>query len=675
MDIDFSVLKRDTVQVLPDAKTQVLPDFFAITQRGQLLEPWGTRARELQLRRASRQEYLWAVQGAFAGIMKRIASTPWEVKGPANVSDTAKAYYRQRAKEANLATPGKQPEDIEYWQAFLRQADFGRGWGSFVKKGQDFLRQDGGWYWEIIAPGDPMRPPTGLPTGLAYLDSLRCVPTGDPEYPVYYYDKYGKLHKMHHTRVVQLVDMPDGDEYIPGYGLCALSRAISIANREVLMGRYIETMLDDEPPPGIIVAKGMTKGVRDSALNAYYEEQSRDEKPPYGKVLWFYGMDRDAAPELESVPFSVAPEKFDFKTYTELDINALALAIGVDVQELWQLTGGSLGSGAQSEILQQKSRGKTIGDLLTSMERAINDILPEDYTFEFKKRDAQEETEAATNAGAWANAVSAMGSNLSMEESRLLLANTVEQVREAITDEKGQIQRRDDLDVQEPVDLTATDDAQVGEGSQATSGQPTAQAAPNTSTLPQADVEKAYQSTLLDFEGAFEDLVSGALKGDIARGRFAIVSRAILRRYGMDAMKDGLHDGGIEGEDLDADDRATFTVWLAENSGHLSDFADRIYKTDTRMTPPARAEAWGNKSLRDIYQKGLISADANSMREWVLGTTEAHCSTCLRLNGQRHRLKQWAEKGLLPGSDLLDCGGFNCDCKLQKTKARGRGKY
>ncbi|MGA0506735.1 hypothetical protein ACO2WS_26100, partial [Escherichia coli] len=67
----------------------------------------------------------------------------------------------------------------------LRQADFGRGWGSLISKVLlDYLRQDGGGFIEVIAPGNPLKAPTAPATGLAYLDSLRCLPTGDPEYPV-----------------------------------------------------------------------------------------------------------------------------------------------------------------------------------------------------------------------------------------------------------------------------------------------------------------------------------------------------------------------------------------------------------------------------------------------------------------------------------------------------------
>jgi hypothetical protein len=83
---------------------------------------------------------------------------------------------------------------------------------------------------------------------------------------------------------------------------------------------------------------------------------------------------------------------------------------------------------------------------------------------------------------------------------------------------------------------------------------------------------------------------------------------------------------------------------------------------------------WYNKSIAPAYQSALLSADKNGMYEWALGKAE-HCSDCLRLNGQRHRMRDWKRKGLLPQSDVLECGGFNCKCSLNKVNAKARGNY
>lgn len=672
--------QRDTIQKLPDAQTNDnTTGFFALMHRGPLLSAWGTRLRETELRRVYRHDYNWMVQGAFSGLLKRLASTPWEIKGPEDISGTELKFYEQAFKTFGRSAPQTSRPDTEYWQEIIRQADFGRGWSSFIKKGVDYLRQDGGWYWEIIAPGNTLKEPTGPASGIAHLDSVRCIPTGDPEFPVVYIDRDNNKHILHNSRVVHLVDMPDGDESRPGYGLCALARAISITHRQILMGRYIEQHLDDKPPPGIVSASGITRQERDRAASVYREEQDRDDRPIWGRQLWFFGADVGNQARLETTTFSVAPEKFDFKTYTEIDIDALALALGVDRQDLWQLTGGNLGSGTQSEILSQKSRGKALGDLMASIERAINDILPENYQFEFKFRDEQEDETRANIASTWASTVQTAGSHLTDDEARRLLANQIEAIHEAITDEKGQIVRRDDLDVQgiSNADIQAQQDQQQPP---ANAPQQERQRAMGEGVDRQRNVgvvvdAKDFQATRLSFEIDVSDLIGAAIDRELEKRRAGTVLRALLNRHGKQAMLDGLEKGGVDTELLEGDDLSTFTLWLAEQSTFVSKLMDELYKDPApNIDPDVRAGMWANKSLIEIYQQGILSADRNGLYEWVLGDTE-HCADCLRLAGQIHRFKDWSRTGWLPQADHLECHGYNCQCKLVKTSGRARGRF
>lgn len=662
---ELDTLRKETIQVLPDATKEAPTGFFAQTWRGPLLPPVGTLERQFALRRISRGDYMPAWQGAQSGVMNKTASTSWEISGPPTSTPRTKAFFRDCAKVANIVLPGKLDEGIEYFQQILRQAHFSKGWTSFCHMGVDYLRQDTGWFWELIYAGDADQPPTGPILGIAHIDALRCIPTGDPEHPVVYYDLKGKMHLLHYMRVAQLIDMLDGDETMPGYGFCALSRAISVVTREVLMGRYVEANLDDKPAPGIILAQGMVKGERERAAATYRDEQNRDERPIWGKQLWFYGADPSVNNlDFKTYAFQTPPEKFNYKEYVELDMNMLALAIGVDVQELWQLTGGNMGSGAQSEVLHQKSRGKLMGTLLTTIERIVNDILPEDYEFAFKVRDANEEQERAATGQAWAGVITSLGSIISTEEARQMAANQIEAVHDAITDASGKVRRLPDVDVGEEADIEASadDTAEVD-------------AAAPTQKPASTESEKGYQSTLLEFESDFASMTKAALDGDMDRRRFAIVSRALLRKYGRKAYMDGLADGGVEADELDDDDTVSLTIWLAEQSSYLTDYADRIYKTDTNMTPDARAEAWGNKSLTGLYQQGVLNADANGLYSWVLGDTEEHCATCLAASSQQHRLKQWFASGIIPKSDALACHGYYCDCKLVKTKGKPYGRF
>ncbi len=187
---------------------------------------------------------------------------------------------------------------------------------------------------------------------------------------------------------------------------------------------------------------------------------------------------------------------------------------------------------------------------------------------------------------------------------------------------------------------------------------------------------KAIQATRLDFENDFDTLLGRARSEKMGRVQWASAMRAIIRRYGLKAYIDGLADGGVEDEPSE-DDRITINELSANNSGYVTELGNALYKSDTELSDgqaDIKAAMWYNKSIDPYYQAGLLSADANSIYEWVYGKTEVHCDSCKALNGQRHRLRRW-KANIMPKSSDLECGGFLCDCNLVKVRGRERGNY
>jgi hypothetical protein len=639
-DIPLTQLEKYSVQDLPDVAEGHGDSFWYTTQaRGDYLPVWGTRARERALRTYYRHEFNWMGQSAFGGLIKKVKSAPWEIKGKRRVT---------------------------YFQQVLRQADFGRGWGSLISKVLlDYLRQDGGGFIEVIAPGNPLKAPTAPATGLAYLDSLRCLPTGDPEYPVVYYSRKGTLHIMHRSRVIQLVDQPDGDETQPGYGLCALSRAISIVAQQIHMGRYITQQLDDKPKPGIMVASNMTRPQVMQAFSDFQAESQRDELPPWGRTVIVSSTDPTAPAKLDYVTFSQPPAGWSYKEYTDLHVNAWALALGVDVQELWQLSGGNIGSAQQSQILHAKSQGKTFGDIMTSLERAINDVLPETLEFAFKRHDPYEAQERAQTAQMWASFTQTVGDTMTADEKRRLLANMVEAAADAITDEHGEVIRMDDVSDEPPEEQVASD-ATPQDAS------PTEPAAPAEQQT--ADSQKEIQATRLQFELGFEDLMTA--RKDLTERSLAARVRSLVRQYGYLAYQDGLEGGGVTDGVLDDDDEAEFMTMLAAQNAYVADFAKSaadLSDAEAAIKPAM----WFNKSISPFFDVGRNSADKNGVYEFAGDDGEESCTTCQRLKGQRHRMKDWTRKQLRPGVDTTnyECGGWNCQHKLARTTERARGRF
>lgn len=187
---------------------------------------------------------------------------------------------------------------------------------------------------------------------------------------------------------------------------------------------------------------------------------------------------------------------------------------------------------------------------------------------------------------------------------------------------------------------------------------------------------KAIQATRLEFESEFADLLARVQTDRADRRTFSATLRYFLNKFGRKAYLDGLNDGGVDTDELDDEDRGEIAELLADQSQYVTEFGNTLFKGDgiTDWEAVNKPNLWWNKSIQPFYQAGLISADKNGLYEWVYGDTE-HCDSCLQLNGQRHRLRDYKRKGLMPQSGDLDCGGWNCKCKLVKATGKAKGSW
>lgn len=185
---------------------------------------------------------------------------------------------------------------------------------------------------------------------------------------------------------------------------------------------------------------------------------------------------------------------------------------------------------------------------------------------------------------------------------------------------------------------------------------------------------KALDGTKQTWMAFFKTTVREAMSGRLTKPQaYALLSNR-LQRSGEDAYRDALRENGIT--ELDELDQAQIEHWNSEQQGYLGGFVDELFSTG--LTPEqadSRAEMWSNKSVQASYDLALISVDKNGMYEWALGNTEKHCDTCKRLAGQRHRMREWNARDLLPKSSKLDCGGYQCDCRLEKTTEKAEGRF
>lgn len=309
----------------------------------------------------------------------------------------ASAIYIAATKMASKSweVEGDVPLRVKRAHELISDVDFHGGWASFcLKQIRDFLTTDNGQFFEVIRAGRG-----GLNSqivGLAHLDSARCMRTGDPEIPVIYRDRKNVEHEMHDYQVVALSDMPDPGETWNGVGNCAASRAYAqIVKQAAVEGYYYEK-----------ITGRSVKNIY--FVNAYNEKQiknaidSAKEEADQKGVIYYMGavmvpVAGDKPVSVASVPLASLPEGWDRKQELDVTLLAYANAIGLDPQDLQPLTGQSLGTGAQSQVLDDKASGKGLATWPQSMAYALNWwVIPDMTTFLFVEKDLRDRQGEAT---------------------------------------------------------------------------------------------------------------------------------------------------------------------------------------------------------------------------------------------------------------------------------------
>lgn len=621
----------------------MMPNWYqylmGLAQAAPLLPAWGNPARLYQLRRLFYEQTNTLVVGALVNMKNRVVQTPWEIRGP------------------KTRTP--------YFQSLFQSACFGAGFGAWTSQmGQDYLTLDSGAVAELIGPGNPDTPLRDRLTGLNALDGLRCYHTGDPEFPVYYQSHIdNKLHKLHWTRVFRWVDSPSPDPMFRGLGLSAMSRAAGVAQITMLLNQYQTNSLHDAPSKGILGINGTVDTFFANAVDKYESGRMAGKASVLQDLIVLFSSDPANKLAFELIKFGEMPTGETAESILRNQCNLLALAIGDDPQNIMPLSSSALGSGAQSSVLHKKGEGKTYGLMLTDLERLINTAgLPRNMEFKWKEHDAEQDQQEAQTAQAWAGVTTSLTSQqtIDQQEARRLLANNVEAIGDVLLDEAGQVVRLPDNDPKEADDdVVVEDNTPIGTEADVTSG------------------EKARESTQAQFETAIGDLFAAAVNGDIERRRFGVVARGLIASYGRKAYRDGLEAGGADAAEISDEELAEISRIAVEQSQYVTGVGEAIF-IDGKVSPAQAAgkpQLWWNKSIMPFYEAGLVSADKNGNYEFRLGATEDHCNDCARLNGQVHRLRNWVKSGWMPRANKLSCGGWKCDCRLEKTSRSVSGSY
>lgn len=376
--VDTRALRRSVIEPMPMPKPAGAPVpsydtsiLLFLNQYADDMVPWGPqyKMRDQQLRLFILKENIFA--SALGIICSRNAGFSWKLDGPKRL--------------------------VQTYQSVLENADRGRGWHSLIAKTTiDLSTQDNGAFWEIVRTGESPDDPV---IGVNHLDAARCWHTGNELAPVIYLDRLGRFHLFRWWEVITFAEMPTPMEGLYGVQYCALSRLLRKA--QTIMN---DDILDYENSSGqntrkVHLVKGVTSQqvtdamnqARNTAMNAGYRR--------FMTPVVVGTIDPTADVGVETLELAEKASKDAEQSFAHY-INLIAMAFESDYQEFAPLPGSKLGTGAQSETLHLKARGKGPGTFMKLITHAMNFfVLPSVLTFTFDEMDLEaEKSEAEVKA-------------------------------------------------------------------------------------------------------------------------------------------------------------------------------------------------------------------------------------------------------------------------------------
>jgi len=370
-----TVTKGDQQNVNNAGVFQILVPFIGGITGGEVLPPslplrW-TPKRDRILKTTIFQEPMWAAALSIA--LTKMASMSWEISGH------------------------DKPTTVKRLQKMLLNADgINVGWVSFLSKHlRDFLTTDNGAFIEVVRA---KKSAGSRILGIKHLDSTRCIRTGDPKYPVIYQDRKGREHKLRDYQVITMSDMPDPSDTYFGVGVCAANRAYKAIYKLASIEGYLAEKVSGLRPLAIYIVNGVLDQQLKAAIQAAKSEETARGLVSYmGAVI--IGVPEDTPPQLVTIPLAELPERFQRKQEFDISVLTYADTLGIDIQDLQPLGGQAMGTGVQSKILHDKTRGKGLSAWRMMFQHAINNYIigeKSGLTFKFIEKDFRDIEHAAT---------------------------------------------------------------------------------------------------------------------------------------------------------------------------------------------------------------------------------------------------------------------------------------
>lgn len=330
---------------------------------------WGTAPRERD--KALRQFWLTepVLAGAMLSVVSRYAGFEWTIDG----ADRMVSMYKR----------------------ILHSSQHGYGWQALaIPFITDYLSQDNGAFMEIIRTDDL---PTAPVIQLNHLDSNQCIRTGIPETPLLYYDWQGNAHLLKWYQVLMLTEMASPIERQFGRQTCAVSRVLRAAQLMRDTQTFKRERATGQDTKQIHVVTGVSTQKIDDSIRDARQTSIAEGYARFTRAVLVGSINPEARASVATIDLAKLPDGYDEEKAQKDYITVIAMCFGGDYQDFAPLPTGSMGSGAQSELLALKARGKGPNLFMRGMEFLMNfhGIMPANVTFGYGNQDAAQDLDNA----------------------------------------------------------------------------------------------------------------------------------------------------------------------------------------------------------------------------------------------------------------------------------------
>lgn len=282
----------------------------------------------------------------------------------------------------------------------------GNGWTPGISKHlQAYILTGNGGPVEIVrasgAPGAKV-------LGLVPLDPFRTFRTGNVQIPYLYVDRRGAQHELKDYECFCITDQPDVNDLWYGVGHCAAERAYKAIQKLEAIERFIYEKVSGNRALALDFVSGVVPTQINDAINT-----SRNESAAKGVYTYLgstiIALAGDQAPTHVRINLAELPDGFQRKEEFDIAVLTYARALGIPVQDLQPLSGQGLGTGAQTQVLEESAKGQGMATWGKAFSHAANEFALDDKTtFYFREndirdreREAKVKIDEATAIGTW----------------------------------------------------------------------------------------------------------------------------------------------------------------------------------------------------------------------------------------------------------------------------------